>query len=89
MKNIRLDSFLVSYDEDSLVVDSIRFAGSKEPADYSDVRRAADRKASDGGNVNVFGFDISNQSGINAIAFTGGGNFVCDFQTEKDLLEEA
>ena len=88
MKNIRLDSFLVCYDENSLVIESIKFASSKEVADFSDVSKHADRRCSDDNNVDVFGFDTSNQSGINAIAFTGGANYVCDFQTEKELLEE-
>lgn len=87
MKSIRIDSFLVSYDPNSLVIDSIKFASSKEEADFSDVARRADRRVGDGNNVDVFGFDMSNQPGINAIAFTGGANYVCDFQTEKEIIE--
>lgn len=88
MKNVRLGSFAVSYDEGSCVIESIKFADSKESADYSDVRRLSDRHCGDGNNVDVYGFDISNQSGINAIAFTGGANYVCSFQTEKKILKD-
>jgi hypothetical protein len=88
MKNIRLGSFLVCYDENLLAIQSIKFAVSKETANFSDVRNHADRRCGDNNNIDVFGFDLSNQTGINAIAFTGGANYVCDFQTEKELLEE-
>lgn len=89
MKNIRIGSFNVRYDQSSMLVDSITFASSGKVADFTDVSRDSDRRCGDGKNVDVFGFDMSNQSDVNGIAFTGHGNYVVDFNTEKELLEGA
>lgn len=86
MKSIRLGSFRVSFYQD-MVIDRIEFAHSGNEASFNDVKKHADFEVSDGENLNVFGFDMTNQSGINAIAFTGGANFVCDFETEQKLIE--
>ncbi len=89
MKNIRIGSFKVSYDQSSMVIDTITFASSGEVADFSDVKKDSDRHCGNGNNVDVFGFDMSNQSDVNGIAFTGNGNYVVDFDTEKEILEKA
>jgi len=88
MKNIRIGSFKVTFDESSMLISSIRFASSGESADFGDVAKHADRRVSDGNNTDVFGFDMSNQSDVNGIAFTGNGNYVVDFDTEKEIIEE-
>lgn len=88
MKNIRIGSFNIRYDESSMFIHSITFASGDE-ADFTDVSRDSDRHCGDGRNVDVFGFDMSNQSDVNGIAFTGHGNYVVDFDTEKEILEEA
>ena len=87
MKRIRLGSFRIEFDNESMIIDRIEFAHSGNEASFRDVKKDADFECSDGKNLNVFGFETTNQSEINAIAFTEGANFVCDFETEKKLIE--
>ena len=87
MKSIRLGSFRIKYDQHSMVIVRIEFAHNGEPATFRDVKKHADFEISNGENITVFGFDMTNQSDINAIAFTSGDNFVCDFETERTLIE--
>lgn len=88
MATLRIGSFSVNYDKDSLFIHEINFAASGEKADYSDVKKDSDDHVGDGNNVDVFKLSPSNRSDINAIVFTGNGNFLADFETEKQLVEE-
>jgi hypothetical protein len=88
MATLRIGSFFVKYDKNSLFIHKIHFAVSGEVADYSDVAKYSHDHVGDGNNVDIFKLSPSGRYDINAIAFTGHGNFLADFETEKQILQD-
>lgn len=88
MNTLRIGSFVVSYDASSLVIDSITFASSGEQASFRDVKKDSDRHIGDGKDVDVFGFDMTNSKELNGIMYTGGANYVVDYEVEEKIIND-
>lgn len=88
MATLRIGSFSVNYDSDSLVINSISFAHTGEEASFRDVKKDADRHIGDGNNVDVFGFDMTNSKELNGIMYTGGANYLVDYEVEEKIINE-